>query len=492
MRAYLVGSVSFVVGLAAIGCSGDSSIPDAGDDASADGAADVGSDVIVPPNCDLTADVMSSPACIDDGIGVFVDGAGGNDTGLGTKASPFKTLAHAIGAVGAKPRVYVCAGTYTEDISLTQANDVSIYGGLACGTWTYDGSLPNIGKSTLALHVDGVIKPVVFSDLSFVAAAGTNPGDSSIAALINASTDVTLRRVKLRPSAGKDGKGGTTGTNWSTVAQTDASIAGHNASGGTGATDHACTLCTDGKNSTGGGGGTGTSLSSTAGNAGAPNLNGQSPIDGAGGANTCTAGHNGADATNGTAAPGASVLGKLTSAGWSPGGGNDGPNGGPGQGGGGGGGGANLTSPGGGGGGGCGGCGGAGGAGGGAGGASVGLAVLTSKVTLVTCDIVTLAGGAGGTGSSGQDGQLGGYTGTAVSPGCAGGVGGKGGKGGAGGGGAGGISVGVLYTDTKPTVDQATTIIVPTSPAPKGAGGSAGTNDGIDGVAQAMLQASTS
>jgi hypothetical protein len=487
MRTYLVGSVSFAVCFVAAGCSGESSIPDAGDDAGV--AADVQSDVVVPTNCDLGADITSSPACIDDGIGVFVDSAGGNDTGLGTKASPFKTIAHAIGAAGAKPRVYVCAGTYTEDVALTQANDVSIYGGLKCSDWTYDGNLPNVGKSALALHVDGVIKPVVFSDLSIVAAAGANPGDTSIAAFVNASTDVTFRRVKLRPGAGKDGKVATTSTNWSTVAQTDATIAGHNASGATGGTDHTCALCTDGKNSMGGGGGNGTALNATAGNGGTPSLNGQSPVDGAGGASTCTAGHNGANASEATAAPGATVLGKLTEAGWSPADGSNGPNGGPGQGGGGGGGGANLTSPGGGGGGGCGGCGGAGGNGGGSGGASVGLAVIGSKVTLTACDIVTLAGGAGGTGSAGQDGQLGGYAGTANSPGCGGGVGGKGAAGGAGGGGAGGISVGVLYTDQKPTVDAATTIIVPTSPAAKGTGGAAGTNDGIDGVAQAVMQA---
>src|SRR6185369_14705895 len=103
----------------------------------------------------------------------------------------------------------------------------------------------------------------------------------------------------------------------------------------------------------------GTTLSATGGNDGKPGLGGQSPLDGKGGANTCTAGHNGSDATAAIAAPGSSVLGKLTPAGWVPTSGQDGPNGSPGQGGGGGGGKADLTNPGGGGGGGCGGCGGA-------------------------------------------------------------------------------------------------------------------------------------
>jgi hypothetical protein len=480
MRALLIGSLSLV-----IGCSGDSlNATDGGADASPDG----GGDVVVPPSCDLNADISASPACIDDGIGVFVDATSGNDANPGTKASPFKTIAKAIAAAGAKPRVYACAGTYAEDVSLTQASALSVFGGLACGTWAYDGSLPTVGASSLALHVDGVTKPIVLSDLAFVAAPGSKPGDSSIAAFVNASADVTLRRVKLRPAGGQDGKPGTTGSNWTTVAQSDASIAGKSASGGTGGGDHTCSICADNVNSTGGGGGTGVALSATGGNDGKPSLGGQKPTDGKGGASGCVAGDNGDDAVAATSAPGATGYGKLTASGWAPAGGQDALNGGPGQGGGGGGGVASVTTPGGGGGGGCGGCGGAGGKGGGAGGASIGLAIVASKVTLVACDIVTLTGGAGGAGSAGQDGQLGGYAGTASSPGCAGGIGGKGGKGGGGGGGAGGISVGVIYTGQQPVIDSATKVTVPTTPAPKGAGGTPGTNDGVDGIAQSVLQ----
>lgn len=493
MRALLISSIGVLVGFAAVGCSGDDCA--SGNCLQTDsGGSDASGDVNqadVPQNCDLAADITASPACIDDGVGVFVDGTNGDDANPGTKAQPFKTIAKGIAAAGAKPRVYVCAATYDEDVSLTQANAVAIFGGLQCGSWTYDGSEPIVGHGTTALRVDGVVKPTVLSDLSFVAAAGSQPGDSSMAAFVTSTADLTLRRVKLRPGAGHDGAPGTTGSNWSAVAQDDATIAGKDASGNTGGADHACTLCTDGANSTGGGGGAGGLTSSSGGNPGLPNLSANPPDDGAAGANTCTAGHNGASAPVGTAALGATVVGKLTSTGWAPTAGQDGPNGGPGQGGGGGGGKASVTNPGGGAGGGCGGCGGSGGKGGGGGGASVGLAVVASKVTLVSCDIVTVAGGAGGAGSVGQDGQLGGYAGNA-SPGCGAGVGGQGGKGGAGGGGAGGVSIGVLYTGQQPEVDQATSIIVPSTPAPKGTGGAAGVNDGVDGVAQATFSASSS
>ncbi|CAN5723932.1 hypothetical protein BH09MYX1_BH09MYX1_38890 [soil metagenome] len=73
--------------------------------------------------------------------------------------------------------------------------------------------------------------------------------------------------------------------------------------------------------------------------------------------------------------------------------------------------------------------------------------------------------------------------------GCNGGDGAPGGNGGTGGGGAGGISVGILYKGTKPTTDAATdSKITFGAKGTKGLGGSTPTNDGIDGVAQAVLQ----
>ncbi len=501
MRCRLVASSSFLVFACGIsvGCSGSDDCssnclsPDGGNEASGDVVVDVANDVVVPKNCDLTADINASPACIDDGIGIFVDGVGGADTNAGTKENPFKTIAHAIAAAGVKPRVYVCAGSYAEDVSITQTNAISIYGGLQCGTWTYDatgGSQPTVGASNLALHIDGAQKPIVISDVTFQAAMGANPGDSSIAAFVNASTDVTLTRVKLRPASGADGKNGTTLTNWTAVAQSDPSIAGKNASNTTGGGDHTCALCTDSVNSTGGNGGSGTLAPSGGGN-GAPNLNGTSPNDGKGGDNSCKSGDNGANASPGADAPGATSVGTLAATGWSPAVGQSGANGGPGQGGGGGGGGSSLTS-GGGGGGGCGGCGGAGGGAGGGGGASFGLVSVSSKVTLVACDIVTLFGGKGGDGVAGQDGQLGGYAGTLASPGCAGGIGGQGAKGAPGGGGAGGSSVGILYTGQAPNADTNTTITIPSNAAVKGTGGDPGVNDGVDGAKVAVLQATSS
>ena len=77
--------------------------------------------------------------------------------------------------------------------------------------------------------------------------------------------------------------------------------------------------------------------------------------------------------------------------------------------------------------------------------------------------------------------------------GCQGGPGGIGGNGGASGGGAGGLSVGILYSGTAPTLDDATTDAITT--AEEGGAGGEGvrgndendTTRGLDGVAQATL-----
>jgi hypothetical protein len=69
---------------------------------------------------------------------------------------------------------------------------------------------------------------------------------------------------------------------------------------------------------------------------------------------------------------------------------------------------------------------------------------------------------------------------------CSGGQGGKGGNGGSGGGAAGGISVGIVWQGTSaPTQTDVT--FTEGALGTKGIGGSAGTNDGIDGVAQDVL-----
>jgi hypothetical protein len=446
-----------------------------------------------PLSCDTTKDPKDAPGCLDDRVGVFVS-ATGSDTNPGTKAAPFATIGKALTSVGALTRVYVCEGTYAEDVAIAAPVDgISIYGGFKCSDWTYSGNKPTIGKSNLALKINGTTKPFAIQDVLVKAADGTASSTSSIAALVaNATGAITFTRVNLTAGVGAVGPDGTTGSNYSgSLGPGDPSIAGHNASGITGGSPQTCAgLCSDTTASVGGGGGNGGTGSG--GSAGGPSLGGVAPNDGAAGTGgaSCTNGDHGADATTpGADAVSPTTRGALSASGWAPTTSDAGKNGSVGQGGGGGGG-AAASNAGGGAGGGCGGCGGGGGTPGGGGGGSIALAVLSSTVNVVASELHAADAGNGGKGGASQAGQSGGYSGLQSNPGCVGGTGGKGSPGGTGAGGVGGISVGVLYKGSQPTLDPATTTGTTVGKAgTKGVGGKAGTNDGIDGLAQPTLAA---
>jgi hypothetical protein len=431
-----------------------------------------------PADCDLKKDPKDSPTCVVSSVGIFVSEAG-LDTNDGTREKPVKTIGKAIAIAGGKPRIYVCAGSYP---GVVVDKGVSIYGGFDCTTWaaTGAGTLVEAPLNAMTIKTPAAI---TVADLTLSAKTGPAAGDSSIAALVTSGSNVTFRRVKF---VAADGKPGAPGSENTTVLPQ--ATKGPNANGnGGGIFSTACT-CADGV-TTGGAGG---NSPNGAGNTGEP-LDGGAGQGGQGGTGDCTLNSNAGFGKKGSAgqtpaaAAGATSSGTVSDTGWLPAKGADGANGTRGQGGGGGG----ANSGGGGGAGGCGGCGGEKGGGGGGGGASVGLVVNAATVKLESCEVAVATAGAGGKGGAGQKGQVGGLEGKdAVGPGCNGGAGGTGGDGASGGGGAGGISVGILYKGTKPTTDAATDgkITVGTK-GNKGIGGVPGTNDGIDGVAQAVLQA---
>ena len=461
----------------------DSGTNDGESDATSDGPS------VDAPGCDLSADPKDAPKCVDSGVGIFVDSSK-SDLNDGSRATPVATIGHALALAKTKSvrRIYVCEGTYAEDVLLMQ--NTSIYGGFKCGDWSYTGNKPVVGKTQLAMKLDGV-NNVVIEDLEADAKDADGTNRNSIGALINASTGVTLKRVKLTAGRGNDGTNGTASSNYTPVAQNDMSIAGKNASGIVGGAPHVCALCTDTKNSVGGAGGTGGSAPSD-GSDGSPNLNGVNPIDGKKGhakpSVDCT-GHDGPNGGAGSPAGAPTALATLTTS-WTPANGAPGTNGGVAQGGGGGGGGTDNTNLlGGAGGGGCGGCGGGLGNGGTGGGASLGLLSVQSTVTLTASEVITRQAGNGGAGAAGQVGQPGGFTGQASIPGCFGGTGGTGGAGGSGSGGAGGISVPVVYKGTLPTMDSATTSkLVAGTKGLKGTGGTPAVNDGPDGLSQPTFE----
>src|SRR6185312_2586199 len=157
-----------------------------------------GGDGPPPLVCDTSKDPKDDPGCLDDRVGVFVSPAG-SDSNAGTKEAPFQTIGKALASVGTLTRVYLCEGTYAEDVSIAPPVDgVSIYGGFKCADWSYSGNKPTIGKGNIALKISGTTKPFAIEDVLVQAAAGNSSNSSSIAALVaNATGSIAFTRVNL-------------------------------------------------------------------------------------------------------------------------------------------------------------------------------------------------------------------------------------------------------------------------------------------------------
>ncbi len=462
------------------------------DGAMADGATEAG-----PPVCDKSADPKDSPACVVDADGVFVDAAG-LDTNAGTKEAPVKTITKAVAlARGGVGRVYVCAGSYPETVSLTAA--VSVYGGFACGTYAYSGALPVVTGSAgnSALTITGVTG-VTVEDMQFVSvdATGTDAsgnGNSSIAAFISSSTGVTIKRSTFKAGAGAAAALGlTTGTTFAAAAA--GGVTGTGGASGPGGTAVPNT-CTNGSGTSASGKG---GMAIDNGNNGGPGsatptISPAYPADGNHdgakgtdcGSGSAHAGSYGLGGGGGVSAP---AVGVLSATSWSASSGGAGMPGGVGEGGGGG---ASTDNTGGGGSGSPGGCGGDGGKGGAGGGASLGIAVYASMLNLTDTTIQTATAGTGGSGSKGGTAQGVSAPGGAGSlTACAGALGGYGGSGGGGAGGTGGPSVGIMWTGTAPNIDGSATNMasqlpgITVSPSPAAGGGQGSGGDAVAGGAR--------
>ncbi len=463
------------------------------------------------PFCDNDASPYAAPCNMN---GVFVSPLGSN-ANTGAKDKPVATIEKALTVDNPTRRIYVCAPAADAGLASTDAGDAGaaadftasmvlvappanlrIWGGFDCTSWTQ--SRPTRiktepGKTPLA--ISGA-SGLTIEGFDFEASDGEAAGHSSIAAFVQASTDVTLRKVTLKAGKGHRGADGEAPSpNYSGDAR-----AGGDANGTSGgnACENTCANRPSAVSSRGGKGGSVIAADSGAdaggpepGEDGTPDLGATDGVDGKGGTvgPNCNA-HTGASALPASGGTGARIYGTLTTTGWTPADGNPGETGKPGQGGGGGAA-AKTPQPGGGGGGGCGGCGGTGGPAGKGGGSSIALLSLTSTITLDACTLSAAEAGAGGNGAVGQEGQVGGSGGLQKPSGCPGGSGGNGGAGGLGGGGAGGLSVGIAYKGSRPSLVSSTSSVFATSARGGGSGlaSDAGTQadagpdtKGIDGV----------
>ena len=502
------------------------------------GGTDAGCEPVT--GVDLPDDAFADTDC--DGVdgqadaGLFIDPAGSDVTGTGTREAPLRTLGHALELLrrtgGGQPvRLYLAGGTYDE-AGLVLDVPASLHGGYTgrAGGWGRTGAeLARLDGGTVGLTVRGLPDAgIVLEYVAVHSASGVEPGEPSIALRVLESSGVELRHAVLEAglgapgadggsgSPGQDGPDGGSGTSASGSTAGNAGPAGTN-------------ICSGSDRSGGNGSGGVNRTAGLAGRPGKPDAGG-----GDGGADAVTLdcppdsdfcncygraggggqpGAFGGEGTAGAKGGGVGVL-DLTGGTWRPDqqGGN-GDAGDPGEGGGGGGSGGGcsdesvLFTPGGsggGGGGGGGGCGGAAGQGGGGGGASIAMLLVDSQVSVGEgTQLRTLgggpggsggAGGAGGRGGEGGAGGAGGAVNTQVSPpptpltyntsggrGGAGGRGGDGGRGGAGGGGGGGPSVGVWCgADAGVALADDVTFTLGNG----GAGGASPVNRGDTGVQQ--------
>jgi len=475
--------------------------PDGGDDldATADhdametsidvDAADTG------PTCDVTKSPSVEDCLIDEKYGVFLSPLGNDVTGNGTRVAPFATFSKALQAASLQSlRVYACdQGTgFAEQLDVPDG--AKIFGGFECIDWSYSTARRALvhapANPALAIHDASI--GVLIEDLEVDAPDTSAPAASSIGALIEASSNVVLRRMKIVAGKGGEGNGGATGAKGLDAPDVTASQVGSAAwcpalvAAQLGGSWPQASVC----GSRGGVGGTATAESDgTNGAPGTPRENVAPPDVDNGGSKGAVGGDGiaGSPGVAGSAGSASPAAGSFSSSGYSPalaspsGTGADGS---VGQGGGGGGGsnapamciGASGGA------GGMGGCGGKGGTGGAGGGASIALLSWSSQVTLETCELVSKAGGQGGkggnggAGGAGKDGAAGGAAfasdgGAQVGKGGRGGTGGTGGLGGPGAGGIGGPSYALVYKGQAPVKTNVTL-----TPGQGGVGGQGGTS----------------
>ncbi|WP_394847162.1 hypothetical protein LZC95_06795 [Pendulispora brunnea] len=435
---------------------------------------------------------------ISDKCGLFVSSSKGTATGDGSSVFPFASLQKAIDAAKVNgKRVYACAQSYREQITL--AEDVEIYGYFDCSapTWKTGPAKAVIdGPSSPAVKATGIHNARV-DGFEIRSPDATTPSGSSIAVVAISSPGVKIYNSKIRAGAGAKGADGVEGLQLVPDAGLNGSpplfevsckegACSANRIGPLGGHMGFCSGRSEYPIQPGGWGGIGGIY--TADSAGrwvenAPPEPGapQGPVaqyDVALGAGVngspppaiARSGATGVDGRSGDGIGGFSEIGEYV-----PSNGLKGTDGRPGQGGGGGGAHAPfrqareeneqlVTSTGGGGG--AGGCPGVAGTPGGGGGASVALVAVQSPIQIFASTIETVGGGGGGKGTNGSAPTPGGEAGGLPNyPSLSGAHGGAGGRAGVSGSGGGGPSIGIAFKAGAPILTT-----TDARPGPGGAG----------------------
>lgn len=173
---------------------------------------------------------LASQNELTDQFGVFVANSG-NDAGDGSHARPFATIQVGIDrakAVG--KRVYVCAGTYKE--SLTIADSIAVIGGLDCTAfeWRSGKARTRIEAPTSpAIRAANITAATRIEGLDVLAPDATTASDSSFALIADHASALVIASSKLvagNAMKGDDGSEGVQLSNSPTVNGAPALAAG--------------------------------------------------------------------------------------------------------------------------------------------------------------------------------------------------------------------------------------------------------------------------
>ena len=168
----------------------------------------------MPDACDLRKTPSEAPCTVDERFGVFVSPSSVDAGADGTRAHPDASLMAALrrAKVDSK-RVYVCDdGTgYSEKLTVDATLDgLQVFGGFECSTWTYSTSHRTkvTTQASPVLTITKLTAGITIADLEIDAPDGAIPGGSSIGVLVDESSGVVLRRVRVASGKGRDGSAG--------------------------------------------------------------------------------------------------------------------------------------------------------------------------------------------------------------------------------------------------------------------------------------------
>ena len=208
--------------LAASGCTANTFIggdggtdnpPPVGGGAGKDGGSEGGqTDAAVPPGCDATKLPTDDGCVINDAEGIFVSSSKGTAVGDGTLAKPIGSLDAGIAAAKhAGKRVYACAETYAEAITLQDG--VSVFGYFDCNNgWAVGAGHARVQPTTSpAARASNITTPTRVEAVDIVAPDFMDKSQSSIGLIANASPSLTVVHATIHAGTGGKGDAGANG-----------------------------------------------------------------------------------------------------------------------------------------------------------------------------------------------------------------------------------------------------------------------------------------